>query len=99
MRDYRRKSDQKYLILVLFTLIVVGGVLIASILYFLHAEGRLSFHELLITLFLFLTAPVSANFLAKTYLARNVPPENLPDTGSETGWAIYDDAPARKGQG
>jgi hypothetical protein len=32
MRDYRRKGDQKYLILVLFTLIVVGGVLIALIL-------------------------------------------------------------------
>jgi preprotein translocase subunit SecY len=32
MRDYRRKSDQKYLILVLLTLVVVGGALIASIL-------------------------------------------------------------------
>jgi multicomponent K+:H+ antiporter subunit G len=79
------------------TTLGVGGVLIASILYFLHAEGRLSFHELLITLFLFLTAPVSANFLAKAYLARNVPPEKLPDTGSESGWAIYDDPPERKG--
>ncbi|WP_206756796.1 monovalent cation/H(+) antiporter subunit G [Streptococcus agalactiae] len=29
------------------------------------AEGRYSLHELLITLFLFVTAPVSANLLAK----------------------------------
>jgi multicomponent K+:H+ antiporter subunit G len=79
------------------TTLGVGGVLIASILHFLLAEGRLSFHELLIALFLFLTAPVSANFLAKAYLARNVQPENLPDTGSDHGWAIYDDPPERRG--
>lgn len=78
------------------TTLGVGSVLIASILYFLLTEQRLSFHELLITLFLLLTAPVSANFLAKTYLARNVPPENLPETGSDYGWAVYDDPPARK---
>lgn len=78
------------------TTLGVGGVLIASILYFLQAEQRLSFHELLITLFLFLTAPVSANFIAKTYLARNVRAESLPDTGSESGWSIYDDPPERK---
>jgi monovalent cation/proton antiporter MnhG/PhaG subunit len=39
------------------TTLGVGGVLIASILYFVLTEQRLSFHELLITLFLFLTAP------------------------------------------
>ncbi len=32
MRDYRRKSDQSYLIMVLLTLVVVGGALIAVIL-------------------------------------------------------------------
>lgn len=48
----------------------VGGILVASMLYFLLAEGDPSAHELLITLFLFLTAPVSANLLAKAYLRR-----------------------------
>ena len=78
------------------TTLGVGGVLIASILFFLLEEQRLSLHELLITLFLFLTAPVSANFMAKTYLARNVREKDLPKTGGEYGWAVYDDPPEHK---
>jgi len=78
------------------TTLGVGGVLIASILFVLLSEGRLSFHELLVTLFLFLTAPVSANFMAKAYLARNIRKESLPDTGREVGWAVYDDPPERR---
>lgn len=42
----------------------VGCVLIASMLYF-AATGRPELHELLITLFVFLTAPVSAHLLVK----------------------------------
>jgi multicomponent K+:H+ antiporter subunit G len=75
------------------TTLGVGGVLIASVLYFLLIKGSLSFHEILITLFLFLTAPITANFIAKTYLARNVRPEQLPGTEREHGWAVYDDPP------
>jgi len=75
------------------TTLGVGGVLIASILYVYLTEGRVSFHELLVTLFLFLTAPVSANFMAKAYIARNLAKESLPPTGREVGWASYDDPP------
>lgn len=53
------------------TTLGVGSVLIASMLYFLLGEGRMSIHEVLITLFLFLTAPVSANLVAKAYLRRS----------------------------
>jgi multicomponent K+:H+ antiporter subunit G len=43
----------------------VGSMAIASAIYFsFHGEG-ISFHEVLITFFLFITAPVSAHFLAK----------------------------------
>lgn len=45
----------------------VGGILIASMIWFLHHEV-LAMHELLITLFLFVTAPVSASVLAKAAL-------------------------------
>lgn len=45
----------------------VGGVLVASILAG-WASGRLALPELLITLFVFLTAPVSANLLAQAAL-------------------------------
>ncbi len=52
------------------TTLGVGGILIASMLFSLFGEGRLSIHELLITLFLFLTAPVAANLVAKAHLRR-----------------------------
>jgi multicomponent K+:H+ antiporter subunit G len=51
------------------TTLGVGGVLIASILYF-SARGNLSVHELLVTIFLFVTAPVSAHLVAKAALHR-----------------------------
>jgi len=46
------------------TTLGVGGVLLASIIHSL-ATGSFSLHELLITAFLFLTAPVSAQLLAR----------------------------------
>jgi multicomponent K+:H+ antiporter subunit G len=75
------------------TTVGVGGALIASMLYFLLVEGRFSFHELLIALFLFLTAPITAHFIAKTFMVGNLRAEDLPQTGRDQGWAIYDDPP------
>jgi multicomponent K+:H+ antiporter subunit G len=46
----------------------VGCLLIASALYS-ALQGLLSFHELLIALFLFMTAPVSAHLMMKAALA------------------------------
>ncbi len=45
----------------------LGGILTASLVYFLN-KGSVSIHEILITLFLFLTAPISAHLMAKTGL-------------------------------
>ena len=42
----------------------VGGVLIAPMLYFSFSRGELVLHELLVTLFLVISAPVSAYMLA-----------------------------------
>jgi len=78
------------------TTLGVGGVLIASMLYFLLKEGQLSFHELLITLFLFLTAPITANFIAKTYMARKMVSADVPGSGRLYGWSIYDSPPSAK---
>jgi multicomponent K+:H+ antiporter subunit G len=44
-------------------------------------------HELLITLFLFLTAPITAQFIAKVHLHLNVPRGELPPTGTGAPWA------------
>jgi multicomponent K+:H+ antiporter subunit G len=50
------------------TTLGVGGMIIGSVLYFSTRGEGLSLHELLITLFLFITAPVSAHILAKAAL-------------------------------
>ncbi|MCB1355043.1 MAG: Na+/H+ antiporter subunit G [Maritimibacter sp.] len=75
------------------TTLGVGGMLIASMIYFSFKSGHVSFHELLITLFLFLTAPITANFIAKAYLARNTRREDLPESGGNFGWSVYDEPP------
>ncbi|AFJ02273.1 Na(+) H(+) antiporter subunit G [Methylophaga frappieri] len=43
----------------------VGAILVASAIYFSTQTGHLSLHEILVTLFLFITAPVSAHLMAK----------------------------------
>lgn len=50
------------------TTLGVGGMLIASVIHFSTRGAGVSLHELLITVFLFLTAPVSAHLLAKAAL-------------------------------
>ena len=72
------------------TTLGVGGVLIASMIYFWGFEGHASFHELMITIFLFLTAPITANFIAKAYIHRHVTPPELPATGTDANWAGFD---------
>lgn len=51
------------------TTLGVGGVLLASCLYFSLANGAPSLREFLLVAFLFLTAPVGAQLLVKSALA------------------------------
>ncbi|MDP2818368.1 MAG: Na+/H+ antiporter subunit G [Polaromonas sp.] len=64
------------------TTLGVGSILIASAIWFSFARETLSLHELLITLFLFMTAPVSAHLLIKAALkvdpSQRPPPPALP---------------------
>ncbi|MGK9065217.1 Na+/H+ antiporter subunit G [Stutzerimonas chloritidismutans] len=55
------------------TTLGVGGIVIGSMIFFSHQGEGLSFHEVLITLFLFLTAPVSAHVLAKAAMQQKLP--------------------------
>lgn len=75
------------------TTLGVGGVLIASMIFFFADTGHISIHELLITLFLFVTAPIAANFIAKAYMARNLRHGDLPESRGDFGWSVYDDPP------
>ncbi len=52
------------------TTLGVGCLLIASAVFFSQRGEGLSLHEILITLFLFVTAPVSAHLLAKAAMHR-----------------------------
>ena len=50
------------------TTLGVGSLLIASAVYFSVSGASLSLHEVLVALFLFITAPISAHLMAKAAL-------------------------------
>ncbi len=82
------------------TTVGVGGILVASMVFFMTVadenERVFAAQDLLIVVFLFLTAPVSAHFMAKAYLHKH-PEEaaNLPPTDRVVGWATYEPAPKK----
>ncbi|UZK70813.1 Na+/H+ antiporter subunit G [Sphingomonas sp. S1-29] len=88
------------------TTLGLGALLLASMLYFQAKLGIWSAHEVLISLFLFITAPISANMIAKVHLHRlrigavterdsiAGPP---PRPGEDGAWATYE-APEQKTQ-
>ena len=67
------------------TTLGVGSLLIASAVYFSHLQDGLSLHEILVAVFLFITAPVGAHLMAKAALHLRVrgesglPPDDLLD--------------------
>lgn len=56
------------------TTLGVGAVLVASAVYFSFTGEGISLHEVLVTLFLFMTAPVSAHLMAKAALHLRLKP-------------------------
>ena len=67
----------------------VGGILMGSMIYaFTYGEGSL--HELLVMAFIFVTAPISANFIAKTHIHGVVRREDLPLPPKDETWAVLD---------
>ncbi|WP_326523186.1 Na+/H+ antiporter subunit G [Sphingomonas sp.] len=81
------------------TTLGLGALLIASMLFFTVVQRKWSAHELLITLFLFLTAPIAANMIAKAHLHRarqNIDGERFGPAGdpprpdADADWAAFD---------
>lgn len=83
------------------TTLGLGAMLVASVGYFQFVQGQWTTHELLISLFLFVTAPISANMIAKVHLLRMrqdavtepVGPAGLPPspaTTSPVDWATHE---------
>jgi len=54
------------------TTLGVGCLLVASATFFTATREGFSFHEILVSLFLFITAPISAHLLAKAALQRRL---------------------------
>ncbi|SBS31460.1 Na(+)/H(+) antiporter subunit G [Marinomonas spartinae] len=52
----------------------ITGVLLSSMVFHSYQNGSLSVNELLITLFLLITAPVAAYMIAKTAIHHETPP-------------------------
>lgn len=67
----------------------VGSTLLASMAWFAFYGAGVSWHELLITLFVFLTAPITGLMLAKSNLHLSWRPEELPSPGADKHWATY----------
>jgi multicomponent K+:H+ antiporter subunit G len=80
------------------TTLGIGSILIASMLYFVLLRQMAGLHELLIVLFLFLTAPVSANMIAKAHIFRSKTVQrSLPEVAGGSGWATLS-SPRDRGQ-
>jgi multicomponent K+:H+ antiporter subunit G len=70
------------------TTLGIGAMLIASMLWFALVRGDPSLHEVLIAMFLFLTAPVSAHMISKAHILRDgLVRAKLPDAPGGAGWA------------
>ncbi|GLK64912.1 Na+/H+ antiporter subunit G [Paracoccus kondratievae] len=69
----------------------VGAVLVASLIWFPARYGVLTWHELLITLFLLLTAPVTGYFIAKAHMHMGWSRDELPCPAPGRDWATFAD--------
>ena len=64
----------------------LGGNLV----HFAAFKSHLSLHELLISMFLFLTAPITAHFLAKAHIHRHVDPVRELPRPDGHGWGTFE---------
>lgn len=69
------------------TTVGVGSVLLAVALDFALVGKGFAWQELLVSAFLFLTAPLSAFYLAKTHLLRTIDRKELPASETGASWA------------
>lgn len=81
------------------TTLGLGGILLGSVAYFQLVEGIWSAQELLISIFLFITAPIVANMIAKVHLhglrlneldSISGPAGKPPKPTGSADWATYE---------
>ena len=69
------------------TTIGVGTALIASALNVVMVTGQASWQEIMVSVFLFITAPLSALYLAKSHIVTTIDRSALPPTATAAPWA------------
>ena len=74
------------------TTVGVGTALVASAFDLLFVGGRITWQEVLVAVFLLISAPMTALYLAKLNLHRTVDRKTLPPTGTGREWANFDAA-------
>jgi multicomponent K+:H+ antiporter subunit G len=75
------------------TTIGVGAALIASALNTWLIAGEATWQEMMVSVFLFITAPLSALYLAKSHIATTVDRSMVPPTATAAPWAELRRAP------
>lgn len=69
------------------TTVGVGSVLVAAALSLALVGKGFAWQEILVSAFLFLTAPLSAFYLAKTHILRSIDRKELPASQTGASWA------------
>ncbi len=75
------------------TTVGVGATLIASALNLYWLTGTVTWHQVMVMIFLFLTAPLSSLYLAKAHQHTTINRADLPKTGTSANWAGAPDTP------
>ncbi|MBI1402872.1 MAG: Na+/H+ antiporter subunit G [Porphyrobacter sp.] len=74
----------------------LGAMLVGSVAFFQLVEGKWTTHEMLVSVFLFVTAPIAANMIAKVHLhqlrfGKEPGPAGPPAApGPDSQWATYE---------
>lgn len=71
----------------------LGTALLASMFHGLMIGTGFSWQEVLVMIFIFVTAPITANYLSKVHLQSRHYDGQTPNTGVSRDWATFDTAP------
>ena len=66
----------------------LGAALLASMLHGITFGAGFSWQEIIVMVFIFVTAPITANYLSKAHLWSRR--HDLPETGTKRPWATFD---------
>lgn len=75
------------------TTLGIATALVAVAIHIWTEQDRIALREVLVAVFFFVTAPISALFLSKAHIFRSYSKETLPPTGTGAEWATLSSDP------